>query len=215
MRDPYQVLGVSPNATDEEIKKAYRTLSRRYHPDENVNNPNKDQAEEMFKEVQAAYEEITKIRNGAGPSRDYRQRTYGPDGRARAEDSGANVNYLDAAERFIRNGYYEQALSVLARMQDKTDRWYYLSAIANYAMGNIVTAKDHIIIARRLDPTNEDYVILYNQISSGASWYTGRSDTGGGGRGSTGWCTKLCIANLICNLCFGGGGLCFGRGLCF
>ena len=51
MRDPYTVLGVSRNATEEEIKKAYKTLSRKYHPDANINNPNKDQAEEMFKEI--------------------------------------------------------------------------------------------------------------------------------------------------------------------
>lgn len=62
MLDPYSVLGVSRNATDEEIKKAYRKLSRKYHPDANINNPNKDQAEEKFKEVQQAYEQIMKER---------------------------------------------------------------------------------------------------------------------------------------------------------
>ena len=60
MTDPYQVLGVSRSASDEEIKKAYRTLSRKYHPDANVNNPNKDQAEERFKQVQQAYDLIMK-----------------------------------------------------------------------------------------------------------------------------------------------------------
>ena len=60
MRDPYQVLGVSRGASDEEIKKAYRSLSRKYHPDANVNNPNKDAAEEKFKQVQQAYDQIMK-----------------------------------------------------------------------------------------------------------------------------------------------------------
>ena len=62
MRDPYSVLGVSPNATDEEIKKAYRRLSRKYHPDANINNPDKAAAEEKFKEVQAAYDQIVKAK---------------------------------------------------------------------------------------------------------------------------------------------------------
>ena len=62
MLDPYSVLGVSRNATDEEIKKAYRKLSRKYHPDANINNPNKDQAEAKFKEVQQAYEQIMRER---------------------------------------------------------------------------------------------------------------------------------------------------------
>ena len=60
--DPYQVLGVPPNASDDEVKKAYRTLSRKYHPDANINNPNKEQAEEKFKQVQQAYDQIQKIR---------------------------------------------------------------------------------------------------------------------------------------------------------
>ncbi len=62
MMNPYSVLGVSPDATEEEIKKAYRALSRKYHPDANINNPNKLQAEEKFKEVQRAYEQIMKER---------------------------------------------------------------------------------------------------------------------------------------------------------
>ena len=62
MLDPYSVLGVPRNASDDEIKKAYRKLSRKYHPDANINNPNKDQAEEKFKEVQQAYERIMKER---------------------------------------------------------------------------------------------------------------------------------------------------------
>ena len=64
--DPYQVLGVSPSASDDEVKKAYRTLSRKYHPDANVNNPNKAQAEEQFKKVQQAYDEVQKMRSGGG-----------------------------------------------------------------------------------------------------------------------------------------------------
>ena len=58
MSDPYKVLGISRDATDDEVKQAYRKLSRKYHPDANINNPNKDKAEEMFKLVGQAYNQI-------------------------------------------------------------------------------------------------------------------------------------------------------------
>ena len=63
MQDPYSILGVSRDASDEDIKKAYRKLSRIYHPDANINNPNKDQAEAKFKEIQQAYQQIIKEKN--------------------------------------------------------------------------------------------------------------------------------------------------------
>ena len=64
MSDPYKVLGISRDASDDEVKKAYRNMSRKYHPDANVNNPHKDKAEEMFKLVQQAYQQIMRERSG-------------------------------------------------------------------------------------------------------------------------------------------------------
>ena len=66
MQDPYSILGVSRDASDEDIKKAYRKLSRIYHPDANINNPNKDQAEAKFKEIQQAYQQIMKEKEMGG-----------------------------------------------------------------------------------------------------------------------------------------------------
>lgn len=79
MINPYSVLGVSQSATDEEIKKAYRALSRKYHPDANINNPNKAQAEEKFKEVQQAYEQIMRERQQGGSYQNggYQNGSYG------------------------------------------------------------------------------------------------------------------------------------------
>lgn len=78
MYDPYSVLGVSRNASEDEIKKAYKALSRRYHPDANVNNPNKAQAEEKFKEIQGAYQQIMKERtSGYGGASGYGNSGYG------------------------------------------------------------------------------------------------------------------------------------------
>ncbi len=58
MKDPYEVLGLKRGASNDEVKSAYRRLSRKYHPDANVNNPNKEEAEEKFKEIQQAYKAI-------------------------------------------------------------------------------------------------------------------------------------------------------------
>lgn len=78
--NPYDVLGVRPDASEDEIKKAYKALSRKYHPDANINNPNKEQAEEKFKQVQQAYSQIMDARkhgaNGYGGS-SYGSGTYG------------------------------------------------------------------------------------------------------------------------------------------
>jgi len=83
--DPYQVLGVPSNASDDEVKRAYRNLSRKYHPDANINNPNKEQAEERFKQVQAAYDQIMKMRQQG-----FNGQSYGPG------SSNAYGGYRDA-----------------------------------------------------------------------------------------------------------------------
>ena len=66
MNDPYKTLGVSPDATDEEIKKAYRDLARKYHPDNYTNSPLADLAQEKMKEINEAYDQIQKQRNSGG-----------------------------------------------------------------------------------------------------------------------------------------------------
>lgn len=104
MNNPYEVLGVSGNASEEEIKKAYRTLSRKYHPDANLNNPNKAQAEEKFKQIQEAYQQIVKERtegygNGGYGNTGYGNTGYGNAGYGR---SGYNSRGYDSRDG---NGY--------------------------------------------------------------------------------------------------------------
>ena len=116
--DPYSVLGVSRDASEEEIKKAYKALSRKYHPDANINNPNKDQAEEKFKEIQAAYQQIMKERTeGYSGSSSYgpgssRGGYYGGfddffgGGYSRAQESQSEEDvHLQAAANYLRTGY--------------------------------------------------------------------------------------------------------------
>lgn len=103
--DPYHVLGVSPSATDEEVKKAYRQLSRKYHPDANVNNPNAAQAEEKFKQVQQAYEEIMKLRE-QGARGGYGQTAYGPGSSQAGYGSSYGSSNQDAYRDPSRDGDY-------------------------------------------------------------------------------------------------------------
>ena len=69
MRDPYEVLGVSKNATDDQIKDAYRELARKYHPDNYANSPLADLAEQKMKEVNEAYDTIRDMRRNGGAQR--------------------------------------------------------------------------------------------------------------------------------------------------
>ena len=111
MTDPYSVLEVSRDASDDEIKKAYRRLSRKYHPDANINNPNKDQAEAKFKEVQQAYQQIMKERE-YGSSGDYDGPFRGFYGEYRQAGNSSQESeqdlHLRAAANFINNGRYQE-----------------------------------------------------------------------------------------------------------
>lgn len=219
MRSPYDILGVSTDASEEEIKKAYRNLSRKYHPDANVNNPNKEQAEERFKEVQQAYQTIMDGRaNGYGAGTGYGTGGFGGfgtggfgnfsgfgggyTGNHNSYDNAQESTYLNAAINYIRNGDYQSALRVLSDIENRTGRWYYVSSIANQGIGNQAKALEYIQIAMRMEPNNMEYQQFYNAMQSGGAWYTSRGASYGD---DTGFCFKLCLANILCNLCCGGG----------
>lgn len=233
MRDPYEVLGVPRGASDEEVKKAYRRLSRKYHPDANVNNPNKDAAEEKFKEVQQAYKSImdggssnNSYGNGYG-SGSYQYGGFGSYGgfggfggfgdfegysrRTTGSESGDDM-YFNAAARYIQNQSYDEALNVLKSISNHNGKWYYYSAVAHYGKGNQATALEHIQRAMNIEPDNIEYQRAYSQIKNGSNWYQGMGRTYTmPTMGSGGYCFKLCLANLLCNLCCGSGGFCCGR----
>lgn len=215
MRDPYQVLGISRGASDEEIKKAYRNLSRKYHPDTNVNNPNKEQAEEKFKQVQQAYDQIMKEKQqgsfggygnsyggysnaGSGSSYGDFGGFYGNANAYREENSR-----LQAAVNYIRNGYYREALNVLNDIpfSERNGRWYYYSAIANRGVGNTATALEHIRRAVELEPSNIQYRQFQQNLEYGGTWYTtmgsGYESPYSGGE----WCLRMLLLNMFCNFC--------------
>lgn len=207
MRDPYQVLGVSRSASDEEIKKAYRALSRKYHPDANMNNPNKEQAEERFKEVQQAYDRIMKERQqGASQGEDYGYR-YGGGyqyGGGRGYGQSSDSLQMQAAANYLANRRYAEALNVLKGIPfgERRARWYYYSAVANQGAGNNILAKEQAARAVEMEPGNLEYRQFLQQLEYGGTWY---ANMGSGyerpyaGVGS--WCLSMLFLNLFCNCC--------------
>lgn len=223
MADPYKVLGVSRDASTDEIKKAYRTLSRKYHPDANINNPNKAQAEEMFKLVQQAYKQIMDEKEGRASSyqssgssgQDYggyggyggfggfggygqgnrQQNTYG--------NSESDVE-MRAAANFINNRMYSEAMNVLNNISGHTAYWYYLHAVANYGLGNNINAVQDAQQAVNMEPDNFQYRQLLQQLQGGGQWYTSMGQDYGFDRSESGfgnWCCQCLACNVLLNCC--------------
>lgn len=197
--DPYEVLGISRNASDDEVKRAYRELSRKYHPDSYIDNPLSSLAEEKFKQVQEAYDQIMNERqNGSYSSvnnNGYYSQSYNETGE------------FNEVGSLINSGRYADAANLLGRMPNRNAKWYYFSAVANMGLGNIIIAQDHARTAVSMEPTNRDYINLYNQLQYGSGRYqqTGRS-YGRGGMDAGDMCCNLCIADTCCELL--GGDLC-------
>ena len=203
MTDPYKVLGVPRSATDDEIKKAYRKLSRKYHPDANINNPNAAQAEVKFKEVQQAYEQIVREREGGGKNGygySYENRGYTYQG------TGDDAVKMQAAANYINNRYYREALNVLSQVANHDGRWYFFSALANAGLGNNVLAKEQARQALNMEPDNWEYQNLVNRLEGLGSWYSDMGSMYGHTMHmDQNYCCKLCMAYAACNLCCGGG----------
>lgn len=225
MTDPYQVLGVSRDASTEEIRKAYRTLSRKYHPDANINNPNKAEAEEKFKQVQQAYKQIMEEKeNGTSSysSQGSYGGSYGSGGYGGSYGNGGyggnygGYNYgsstedaeLRAAANYLNNMRYQEAMRVLNNISRHNAQWYYLHAIANAGLGNNISAVQDAQTAVNMEPDNMQYRQLLSQLQGGGQWYTDMGqgygyERAGGDMGK--WCCECLAINALCNCCCYGG----------
>ncbi|MDO4452146.1 MAG: J domain-containing protein [Lachnospiraceae bacterium] len=200
--NPYEVLGISPSATDDEVKRAYRELSRKYHPDSYVNNPLSDLAEEKFKEVQEAYDQIMKQRENGGYQGGFSGQQSG--GYSHSSNSGDATVQMQAAANYINARHYREALNVLNNISNRNAQWYYYSAAANYGMGNNIVAMQHAQQAAAMEPNNPEYANMVNRMQWQGQRY---QNTGYGyGRQSYGtgnMCCDLWCADTLCE-CMGG-----------
>ena len=199
--DPYQVLEISRSASTDEIKKAYRTLSRKYHPDANINNPNKNQAEERFKQIQQAYKQIMDEKENGYKNASGFSYKYSYNGQDAEYQSDENIMHLKAAANYINNCYYNEALNVLNQMHERNGQWYYLSAIANTGLGNNILALEYAKQAVMLEPQNSQFAQLVYQLEAGGEWYQNMQRPYNSSMVSEGVCTKICITYMVCNLC--------------
>jgi molecular chaperone DnaJ len=168
--DPYKILGVSPDASDEEIKRAYRRLAKQYHPDLN---PGDENAAKMMQKINAAYEQI---KNPEKARQSYTSQGYGgydPFGGAwqHSYAGSSGDQYQQSAYQYILFRRYHEALNVLQSCANRNARWYYLSALANHGVGNQVTALEHIRRAVSMEPGNMEYIQTLNRMENGGSAY--------------------------------------------
>ncbi len=190
--DPYQILGVGRDASDEEIKQAYRRLAKKYHPDLN---PGDAEAAKKMQQINAAYEQIK------NPDKGYSAGSgYDPFGEGYRRQSNSQ-QYRQAAWRYVQFGRFREAVNILSNDQNRDAQWYYISALANDGMGNQVTALEHIRRAVSMAPDNMEYLRALNEIESGGSAYRRHADDFGGytTRGGSLWHMCMCfVLQMFC-----------------
>ncbi len=193
MTDPYKVLGVSPSASDDEIKKAYRELAKKYHPDNYVNNPLADLAGEKMKEINEAYDQITSERQRGG--------TRSGGGSSSSRSSATSFSRVRA---MIVNGDYTNAEALLDSSSDRGAEWHYLKGCIYQVRGYYSQARSYLERACALDPSNAEYRAAYNNLTSRQAQYGGFNTQRTGGECETcDLCSALICADCMCECCGG------------
>lgn len=209
MTDPYQVLGVSPSATDEQIKSAYRELARKYHPDNYVNNPLADLAQEKMKEINEAYDQIQRQRKQQQQSYSGQasaNRGYSNAGYSRQSYSGQGRSQFADIRQLLNSNRLSEAEELLEGIpqQRRDAEWYYLRGRVFYVHGWLDQAYSYYTRAVQMNPGNAEYQTALNQLM----WQrnTGRPSGGygdyrnvqSGGMSGCDMCSGLICADCCC-----------------
>ena len=206
MTDPYEVLHIPSTATDEEVKKAYRELARKYHPDNYHDNPLADLAQEKMKEINAAYDTIQKDRSGrTGAAGGYARQSYGGYQYQQRQASAGDPAFQQVRLAINRNdlGTAEQ---LLRQMSDHNGEWNFLMGIICYRRGWVDEARRYYQTACQMDPGNMEYRQTLNYVENNREAYRPEGYevySTGCGRGNM--CGQLACFYLMCNLCSFGG----------
>ena len=199
MKNPYEVLGVPPNASDDEVKKAYRELARKYHPDKYRDSDLADLANEKMKEVNAAYEEIQKMRAGGGQSNQGNRGGY--NGNPNASASSGDARFAEV-RRLINQNEIQRAEQILRSMPStmQNAEWFFLMGCVVYKRGYFTDAQSMFDRACSMDPYNQEYRTARDQLRAQTAGYGTGYRTASNTDQTCNCCTQLICADCCCEM---------------